>query len=177
MKKENKLNSAMKLKGKYKIKTYQAPRNWLERFLIEKGVKKRKLLRESDEIKNLVVLNDNPSGLYIVLSRMIGNLDYDLEITECKIGNDDTAPTIADTDLGNVLVEDIPPATKSREADDEILITFFINDSEMPDDDYKEFGLFANEQMFARSIISPTYTKSTGEDTEIQYTITAEATA
>ena len=155
-------NKMPEIKGKYRIVTYKA------------GTKE--VLRTSDWINNLIMLNDNPSGLYIVLSRMIGNLDYDLEITECKVGDDDTAPTIADTDLGNVLVEDIPPATKSRVDDDQIMISFFINDTEMPDDDYKEFGIYAGNQLIARSIISPTYTKATGEDTEFQYTITCEAT-
>ena len=157
-----KMKSNFSIRGSYRIKTFHA------------GTKE--LLRQTEWIPNLIMLNEN-RGLYIILSRLIGALTYDLPITQAKIGDDDTPPTINDTDLGNPVVSGIAVAQRQRIADDEIMITFFINDSELPDGDYKEFGIFADDQLFARSLIVPTYSKSTGEDTQIDYTLTAEPTA
>jgi hypothetical protein len=144
------------LKGQYVIKTYKA------------GTKE--LLRQSAPIKNLIVLNTN-NGLYIIFSRLLNVLTYDLPITQAKIGDGTTPPAIAQTDLINTIVDGIPVALRSRVADDEIMITFFISDADLPNGTYKEFGIFCTDQLFARSLITPNYTKATGEDSQIEYTI------
>jgi len=146
----------IKLKGRYKIKTY----------------KNNKLIRETNWIDNLIVSNEN-HGLYLILNGLLGNETYSLEITKAKIGDDDTAVQDSDTDLVNTVLDDIPVAVRSRKAVDEILITFFIPSGDLADGDYKEFGIFCTDQLFARSIITPTYTKSENEDTQIEYQITA----
>jgi len=150
------LKSQFKLKGKYRIKTFKA------------GTKE--LLRETDFIENLIVCNAN-NGTYIIMSRLMNVLTYDLVITQAKIGDGTTPPAITQTDLINTLVANIPVAQYSRSSVDEVVITFFISDADLPNDDYKEFGIFAGDQLFARSLITPTYTKASGEDSQIDYTL------
>lgn len=152
-----KLKDNLKIKGRFKIKTFKA------------GTKE--LLRETDWIDNLIVLNED-HGLHLVLKRLLGIVTYDLEITKAKIGDDDTAPDSADTDLVSVKVDNILVAQRQQIAVDEINIIFFISDDDLPDGSYKEFGIFCTNQLFARSLIVPTHTKSSGEDTQIDYTIT-----
>jgi hypothetical protein len=151
-----KIKDNLKIKGKFRIITYK------------KGTKE--ILRQSDWIENLVVLNEG-SGMNLLIKRLINNTTYDLIITQAKIGDDATPPVDGDTDLGNPLVEDIAVATAEETADDEATFEFFISDAELPDDTYEEFGIFCGEQLFARSIITPAYTKSTNEDTKIEYII------
>jgi len=162
--KKLKLKNNFRIKGKYRFRTFKA------------GTKE--LIRETDWISNLIVMNATTGGhgLYLVLNRLLGVQTYDLEITQAKIGDGITAPAITDTDLVNAIVSGIAIARKQRIADDEILFSFFINDSELPNGDYKEFGIFCSLQMFARSLISPTYTKSAGEDSQVDYSLSAEST-
>ena len=160
-----KLKNNFQLKGRYRFKTFKA------------GTKE--LIRETGWISNLIMMNATTGGhgLYLVLNQLLGITTYGLEISQAKIGTSDQAPTINDTDLIVPVVSGIAVAQRQRIADDEIMITFFINDSELPNGDYKEFGIFCEAQLFARSLISPTYSKSSGEDSQIDYTLTAEPTA
>ena len=128
------------------------------------------VLRQSDWHKNLVVSNTD-HGLNLVLQHLAGTTTYALEITQAKIGDDNTAATNNDTDLGNALVSDIVVATVTETTTSQLTFEFFITDSELAEDTYEEFGIFATNQMFARSIISPGYAKSIGEDTKVEYVI------
>lgn len=147
-----------KIKGKFRFKVYKA------------GTKE--LLRVTDWTENLIVLNEN-RGLNIFLKNLCGNFTYNLEITKAKMGDDDTPPTSNDTDLGNVVVDNILIAKRTETAVNEVTFEFFISDAEMPEQTYKEFGIFCGDQLFARALISPTFTKHTGEDVTAEYIITA----
>lgn len=127
-------------------------------------------------IENLILQNSEPCGLYIILDRMLGITTHDIEITSAEIGTDDTAPAITDTALGTMVLDDIPIATRSRDADDEITFVFFINDEELADGTYNEIGLRAGTKLFTRALIDPSFTKSSGEDFRFDYTITASPT-
>lgn len=155
----NNMKKQFTLKGKYTYSVY----------------KDGKLLRTSPVIENLIVLNNDPAGLYIILDRMLGINTHEIEITSAEIGTGEIAPAITDTDLGNMVLDDIPVALKSREADDEIKFVFFINNTELANGSYTEFGLRMGTQLFARSIISPTFTKAEGEDFRLDYSITASS--
>lgn len=159
MKNNFNLNAKSGVTGKYRFLTYRA------------GTKE--LLRTSEWIENLVMKGSN-TGVNLVAQRLIGLKDYDLEITEAKIGDDDTAPTDADTDLLNTITSGILRANQLINNDNEATILFFISSDELPDGDYKEFGLFCDSQLFARSIISPTYSKAASEDTVVEYVITID---
>lgn len=128
------------------------------------------ILRKSKWHKNLVVSNTN-HGLNLILQHLAGTTTYALEITSAKIGDDNTAATNNDTDLGNALVSDIVIATMTETTTSQLTFEFFMTDSELAEDTYEEFGLFATNQLFARSIISPGYVKSIGEDTKVEYVI------
>lgn len=144
------------LKGKYKITTFKA------------GTKE--VLRETEDIHNLIV-SSNGYGKNIIARQLLGDTTYAIEIDSAGIGDDNTAPTVNDTALGNEVLGGISIATSSV-ANNVIDIDFFITDAELTNGTYEEFGLKQNGRLFARSIISPAYTKASNEDTLISYTIT-----
>jgi hypothetical protein len=147
------MQSNITAKGRYRFITYK------------KGTKE--VLRVSPWINNLVTLANN-HGLNLIARHLVGDDSFPLEITQAKIGTGTTPPTIADTDLETPVLSNIIVALSSFTggvADFE----FFMPDGELPDNEYTEFGIFCGDQMFARSIINPSYTKTTGEDTSCQY--------
>lgn len=140
--------------GRYKITT------------LEKG----KAVAETDWIHNLVMEGvSNGTGL---ISRLLaGDTTFPLEITSAAIGTSATAPAITDTALVAPVLSSIPIRTKSTTATT-ISLSFFISDGELANGTYREFGLFCGARLFARSLIAPVYTKSTGQDAIITYEIT-----
>jgi hypothetical protein len=143
----------MKITGKYKIKTYR----------------QGELIRESNWIKNLIVANSD-RGVSLIIERLSGTTTYDLEITSASIGTGTNTPADSDTGLqtsvlANILVASLSKTTKR------LTLNFFISDSELTNGTYTEFGLFCGTRLFARSLITPSYTKSSGEDTTIEYII------
>lgn len=139
------------MKGQYKITT----------------TKNGKVLRETDWIPNLIMKSDN-YGLNLLIKGLIGNTTYGTAITKAKIGNNDTPPANNDTDLKNTIVDNIVVASQI-DANNIATFEFFISDAELPNGTYKEFGIFIKNQIFARSIIFPNYTKAVGEDSTISY--------
>ena len=148
-----KMNNTIDMQGKFKIKTFKG------------GV----LIRETDWIKNLVVAGAN-NGLGIIAKRMIGNFAHDIEITTAEIGDGDTTPTLTDTALENPITTGILRANQSNTSAS-VILEFFIGSDDLPNGDYKEFGLRAGTQLFTRALIDPIYTKSSNEDTSIEYQI------
>jgi len=136
------IKEKIKVTGKYKITTYKAGTS--------------EVLREFDWINNLVVLNPN-SGMNLLAKHLLGDTTYPLEITQAKIGTSDQAPADADTDLIATFLDGILIALKEEVDDDEILISFFIADGELDEQEYKEFGLFCGDRLFARSLITPVF--------------------
>ena len=128
------------------------------------------VLRKSKWHKNKVVSNTN-HGLNLVLQHLAGTSTYVLEITQAKIGSGSTAVTDNDTDLETSLVSNIVVSTVTETTTSELTFEFFMTDSELAETTYNEFGIFCTDQLFARSIISPGYAKSIGEDTKVEYVI------
>jgi len=125
--------------------------------------------RISDWNKNLVV-NGTGTGVNIIARLLANDNTYSLAITKAKIGTGTNAPADSDTDLQT------PTFTKNTVADQEVsantvIISFFLTNAELANGTYTEFGIFAGTQLFARSIISPSYTKGTNEDTTVEYEI------
>jgi len=126
--------------------------------------------RISEWYKNLVV-NGTGTGLNIIARVLANDNTYPLVITKAKIGTGTTAPANGDTDL------ETPTFTKNSVADQSVsggvaTISFFLTDAELANGTYTEFGIFSNTQLFARSIISPSYVKGTNEDTTVEYQVT-----
>jgi len=152
-----KLQSKKIFKGRYRFNIYKA------------GTKK--LIKRTDWIENLIVLSEN-RGANIAIKNILGDFTYDLEITSASVGTGDTAPTDADTDLVTPVLENIQIATRAETDDDEATFHFFMNDGELEDGTYKEFAIWCGTQLFARSLISPAYTKTSGQDIDCEYVIT-----
>lgn len=130
--------------------------------------------RTSDWNKNLV-MNGTGTGVNLI-ARLLGNdSTYPLAITKAKIGTGTNVPADADVDLQT------PTLTKNTVADQIIsgnivTISFFLTNAELANGTYTEFGIFAGDQLFARSIISPSYVKGSNEDTTVEYEITVNNT-
>lgn len=133
-----------------------------------------RVLWRSDWINNLV-MNGVNTGVAIVANRLVGDFTYDLEITKCKIGTGTTAPADGDTDLETPTFTKNSVALRSV-AGNVVSLSFYLNTTELANGTYTEFGIFAVNQLFARSIISPSYVKGTNQDTTIEYEITVNNT-
>lgn len=141
--------------GKYTITKYKA------------GTKE---VISTQEVENLVVAN-NGNGTDLITRQLIGDNTYTIEIDSASIGTGSTTPSTSDTDLETPVLEDIS-RTKGVASPTSVTLDFFIPDATLADGSYSEFGLFCGDQLFARSIISPAFSKSSGEDTAINYQIT-----
>lgn len=120
--------------------------------------------------RNKVVMGSG-YGRNIIARQLAGDTAYPIAIDSASVGDDDTAAADSDTDLGNPLVEEIP-ITNSTAVDDVVTVDVFVADANLPDDTYEEFGLFCDGRLFARIVISPAYTKASGEDTLFTYELT-----
>lgn len=133
-------------------------------------IKDGKPVRKIGPFPNKVVMSSG-YGRNLIARRLAGDATYDIEIDSASIGDDNTAAADAQTDLISPLVEDIP-ITNSTAVDDVVTVDVFVADANLPDDTYEEFGLFCDGRLFARVVISPAYTKATGEDTLFTYELT-----
>jgi hypothetical protein len=156
----------IKIKGSYRFVKYEYNPASLE----EVPLSERKKIWEGPLIENLIVINGN-HGLNIVCQHIIGDDTYPLEITQAKIGSGTTAAASTDTDLETIELAGIIRANQSYTGGVATL-QFFMPSDDLANDTYTEFGIFCGSQLFARSIISPSFTKSTNEDTGVDYTLT-----
>jgi len=141
---------------------------------ITRDSKTGEVKRISDWSKNLVVSGAG-TGINIVARILANDNTYPLAITKCKIGTGTTAPTNSDTDIeaGGVTKNSVADQVVSGGV---VTLSFFYTSAELPNGTYTEFAIFCVNQLFARSIISPSYTKGTNEDTTIEYEITVANT-
>ena len=135
-----------------------------------KTFKDGQLIRELGPIPNKVVSSDG-YGRNLLIRQLAGDTTYPIEIDSMAVGDSDTAATDGDTGLGNSLVADID-ITDMTVTNNQLEIDVFVADGNLADDDYKELGFFCNGRLFSRIIISPTYTKASGEDTLFTYSLT-----
>lgn len=154
------------ISGKYRFKTYQSVEEGLEEVALEQ----REIKRISDWHHNLVVYS-NDHGLGLIAQHLIGLTTFPLEITQLKIGTGTAAPNAANTDLQTPVASGIPRAIQSI-TPTTVTIEFYVSSAELANGTYNELGIFCGNQLFARSIISPAYTKATNEDTGIEYVLT-----
>lgn len=143
----------------------------LSGVLVIKKWKDGKLIWQSEPIKNKVV-SSSGYGRNLVLRRLIGDTTYGIAIDSAKIGSGTTAPTDSDTDLQTAVVSGIS-ISNSSVSNDVATIDVFISDGTLPNGTYGEFGFFISGRMFSRILISPVYTKASGEDTTFTYTLTS----
>lgn len=137
-------------------------------YLTIRKFKNGELVYESPKLPNKVVSGSGGYGRNLLARQLAGDTTYPLEIDSASLGDDNTAPVDANTDLGNPLVEDIP-LTNVTVLDDVVTVDVFVADANLPDDTYGEMGFFCNGRLFSRIIIQPAYTKASGEDTLFTY--------
>ncbi|QDP67616.1 MAG: hypothetical protein Tp172MES00d2C118482111_10 [Prokaryotic dsDNA virus sp.] len=138
------------------------------------------LVAESPWTENQVMANDG-RGVYIFLDRLTNDTTYDGIVTHADLGDDNTAPDAADTDLGNGLVRaQIAAYSRSGLTAD---FRFFYPDAVTPDDTYEEIGMFTDGtptlgtgRLFNHLVFSTSLVKATGEDHTVQLRITASVT-
>ena len=139
-------------------------------YLTLKTFKEGVLQREIGPCKNKVV-SSNGYGRNLILRALAGDTTYPIEIDSAALGDSNTAAADGNTGLGNSLVSGIG-ITNMVIVNNVLTIDVFVADGNLPNDTYEEFGLFANGRLMSRIIISPAYTKATGEDTLFTYELT-----
>lgn len=142
----------------------------IDGYLTIKTYKNGELVREIGPFKNKVVSSEG-RGRNLLARALAGDPTYSPEITSASLGNYTFPPSDADVMLGGELVDDIP-ITNMTVVNDVLTVDIFVADANLPDDVYEEFGLFAGTQLMTRLVISPAYTKASGEDTLFTYTLT-----
>ncbi len=109
------------------------------------------------------------AGFALITAQHAGTANS-LEITSLEIGDGSTAVTAGDTELDNMVLDEVPPA-KVTPSTTSIVFEFFITDSELANGTYRELGLRAGLTLFTRALFSSAYTKVAGRDTIIRYTL------
>lgn len=135
-----------------------------------KKYKDGKLIWESDPMHNKVVSSDG-YGRNLLMRQLAGITTYPIEIDSFALGDSTTAPADNDTTLGSPLVSNIP-ITDMSVANNILTVDVFIADANLTNDTYAECSFSCNARLFSRILISPSYTKTTGEDTLFSYTLT-----
>lgn len=111
------------------------------------------------------------NGTGLIMRQLANDTAYPLPITSAAIGTSSTAPTLADTTLVAPVLSGIVVRTRVQ-TPTSLTLKFFVTDGELANGTYREFGLFCGSRLFARSLITPVFTKSTGQDVIIEYEIT-----
>lgn len=136
-------------------------------YLTITSMKDGEFLRHIGRFPNKVVSSAG-HGRNLIARQLAADVTYPLAIDNASVGDSNTAATDAQTDLISPLVTDLP-ITNASAVDDVLTVDVFVPDANLPDDTYQELGLFCGNQLFARVVISPAYTKVAGEDTLFTY--------
>lgn len=139
-------------------------------LLTIKTFKVGELVREIGPFKNKVVSSAG-YGRNLILSWMAGVTTYPIVINSAAVGDGASAPADGDTALGNSLVSGLT-ITNMSVANNVLTVDVFVADADLANDTYAEFGLFASGRLIARVLITPAYSKGSGEDTLFTYTCT-----
>lgn len=128
-----------------------------------------KIIYQSEWIKNKIVSSDG-YGRNIIMRQLTGDTTYAIEIDSAQIGTGTTAPTDGDVALETPIASfSITAATVNN---DSVTFSIFMTDALLANGTYSEFGLRCNSRLFSRILILPTFTKSSNQNTTIDYIIT-----
>lgn len=178
LKKRTIKNGIPPFSGKYRIITLRAKPKWIPVSLWLKayhaGLLGAWVKNVSPVIQNKIVFNQD-NGLNLVIQHLAGIDTYPLHIDSASIGTGSAAPSDSDTSLETPIVVGIPRATIDINLDN-IVTEWFITNDELPNGTYTEFGLHCGTQFFARSLIDPSHSKASNEDTLVEYIISAANT-
>jgi hypothetical protein len=130
-----------------------------------------KPLAEHPKQRNRVVSGSGGYGRNLVMRQFSDDSTYPLTITQGKIGTGTNTPADGDTDLQTAVLSNIDVQLFEL-ANDVLVVSFFIPDGDLTNGTYNEFGMFCGDQLLCRAIINPAFSKSTNEDTTVEYTLT-----
>lgn len=162
------MTSRVGIKGEYRFSTYR-PFAEDEDFN-DPEVRAAHLIETGPWIHNLVMDGTN-TGIGLITRRMTGSTTYDIQITTAEIGTGNTAPADGDTALVTPVLTGIVRSNQSYTSNT-CHIEFFIPNTDLANGTYKEFLLRCGTQAFARSLITPNFTKGSNVDTGIEYNFT-----
>lgn len=131
-------------------------------------------LYEHPVVKNHVVSSAGGTGRNLLLRQMSNDITYPIVVSSGEIGTGTATPVDTDTDLVTPILTGINVALFEL-SNDTLVISFFIPDGDLANGTYKEFLVRMGLKAFARSLILPTYTKGTGIDTTIEYTLSSSS--
>jgi hypothetical protein len=137
------------------------------------AIKAAYFLRTAIETKNLVM--DSPGfGLDLIIQRLVGINTYSLNLAWIELGTGTATPTVNDTGLATPAVRIALSFQEDFGATDAI-VQAFITDANLPNATYSEVGSFVDGtstigtgQIFNHALISPAYSKVSGQDTTIE---------
>lgn len=150
------MKDPLKIKGSYVIKKWCSITG--------------KLLWQSKPIENLVV-NGTGYGRNIIVNQLAGVTTYPIAINSASIGTGTNVPADSDTGLqtsvlSGILVSDTVISSNM------LTLTFYITDAQLANGTYREFGVFCTGRLFARSLITPVFTKGSNQNISVDYTFT-----
>lgn len=126
----------------------------------------------SEPMKNKVV-SSSGYGRNIIARLLANDSTYGLYVNSASIGTGTNSPADGDTNLQTPVLTGIT-ITNASVANNVLTIDVFVASGTLANGTYSEFGLFVDStnRLFSRVLISPSYTKATGEDTLFTYTLT-----
>jgi hypothetical protein len=126
------------------------------------------IISQSKWMKNKIV-SSSGYGRNIIMRQLTSDTTYPIPVDSAIIGTGSTAPTDADIALvAQVASFSITDKTVSN---DQATFSIFMTDALLPNGTYAEFGLKMGSRLFSRVLISPTFTKSSNQNTTIDYII------
>ncbi len=154
----------MKISGKVRITKYQAGTD--------------EIISRTPWMNNIVV-NGASTGRNLIVQRLIGVNDYDLNIAWGEIGTSAGAVDNSDTGLGTPVARVAYSLRSVGVALNEAQLQFFFTDAQLATGTYYEFGTFvggnagtATGQLFNHILFTTPYSKAAGEDTTIEVDFT-----
>ena len=134
------------------------------------SLKDGKVTRKSGPFPNKFI-SSTGYGRNLVLRAMTGDSTYPIIIDSAAVGSGNTAAADSDIALVTPVASGLT-ITNMVVVNDQLTVDVFVPDASLPNGTYKEFGLFATSRLLSRILISPNYTKATGEDTLFTYSLT-----
>lgn len=139
----------------------------------------KEILKITEWTKNLIVSGTN-TGRNLIAQRLASTNTYTLNITHADIGTGQTAPANSDTQLAIPTVR--AAVTNQSVSNNVVTVQFFFPDALLPNGVYYEVGIFvdgtgtlSSGRLFARALFGTAYTKASGEDTTIEWSININA--
>ena len=92
-----------------------------------------------------------------------------IEITHCGLGTGTAATDANTTSLQNEVVKELPKTRVTSRTATSISIDFFLPSGAVPNNTYREMGVWCGAFLFARIVLSPVLSKGSNQDFLVKY--------